>query len=813
MLKNHLKLAWRNLFKRKGYAALNILGLSIGITCCLLIFNYVAYERSYDRFPKDAARIVRLRLDAYQQGKLAFQSATVYPAIAPTMKKEFPEVEDFCRLIDADILLTNPARNAKFNETKGYYADPSVLNMLGVHLIEGNAATALDGPDKILLSESMARKYFGNDPALGKRLDVKGGWRPQSYEVTGIFQDYPANSHLILHHLVSYSTLGKQIRLGGDSSNRTETAWGWYDFYTYLLLKPGTDWHALQAKMPAFCDRHINSQDYRKKNNARNELYLIPLADIHLNSNYNQEAEVNGNGKAVGFLFLIAFLIIGIAWVNYTNLATARSLERAREVGVRKVLGAFRRDLILQFLTESLLLNTLALALATILAFLLAAPFAHLVGSDTTAFHLPAVYLLGFAGIFLAGAILSGIYPAFVLSGYHPITVLKGLFKNTAKGQVLRKGLIIGQFAVSVILIVGTILVWQQVQFMRRQQLGVNIDQTLVVEAARSQQDSLYKNVFAPFKTTLQQQPTIKSITASTNVMGQEIYWTSSLIRLGETTRPAVTLYHLGVDYDFLPAYGMKLVAGRNFDRQFATDDNAALLNEKACDILGYNSPAEAVGSKIKRGRDTLHIIGVVANYHHQGLQKAIDPMIILPTPDVRNYYSIKFTASDPHQTIAAIKKAWDHYFPDDPFNYFFLDESFNQQYKADTRFGEVFGLFAFLAIGIACFGLLGLSAYNVLQRTKEIGIRKVLGASAQSLIFLLSKEFLYLVGLSLVVAIPVSWWVMHNWLQDFAYRIDIKWWVFALGGVLALGIALATVGFQALRAAIDNPVKALRSE
>jgi len=813
MLKNHLKLAWRNLFKRKGYTTLNILGLSIGITCCLLIFNYVAYERSYDRFPKDATRIVRLRLDAYQKGKLAWQSATVYPAIAPTMKKEFPEVEDFCRLIDADILLTNPARNAKFNETKGYYADPSALNMLGVHLTEGNPATALDGPDKMLLSESMAHKYFGNEPALGKRLEVKGGWRAQSYEITGVFKDYPANSHLILHHLISYSTLGKQLRMGGDSSNSTETAWGWYDFYAYVKLKPGADWHALQDKLPAFCDRHINNDEWRKKNNARNELYLIPLTDIHLNSNYNQEAEVNGNGKAVGFLFLIAFLIISIAWVNYTNLATARSLERAREVGVRKVLGAFRRDLVLQFLTESLLLNVLALIVATALAFLFAAPFARLVGSDVAAFHLPTVYLLGFAAIFLAGAILSGIYPAFVLSGYHPITVLKGLFKNTAKGQVLRKGLIIGQFATSVILIVGTILVWQQVQFMRRGQLGFNMEQTLVVEGAASLQDSVYKNVFAPFKISLLQQPGIKSVTASTNVMGQEIYWTNGIARVGETAKSAVTLYLMAVDYDFLPAYNMKLVTGRNFSRQFTTDNKAALINERAMEQLGFRNAAEALGAKLKRGRDTLNIIGVVANYHHQGLQKAIDPMLILPSPDVRGYYSVKLNAGDPHRAIAAVKTAWDHYFPQDPFNYFFLDESFNQQYKADTRFGQVFGLFAFLAIGIACFGLLGLSAYNVLQRTKEIGIRKVLGASAQSLIILLSKEFLYLVGLSLVVAIPVSWWVMHNWLQDFAYRIDIEWWVFALGGVLALGIALATVGFQALRAAMDNPVNSLRNE
>src|SRR5882724_1380457 len=356
MLTNHLKLALRNLVKRKGYSALNILGLAIGITCCLLIFQYVAYERSYDSFPPKAGQIVRLRLDAYQKGKLAWQSATVYPAIAPAMKKEFPEVENFCRLIDAELLLSNPRKNIKFNETKGYYADPSALGMLGVRLLKGDPATALNGPDKMLLSETMAKKYFSNEDPMGKRLTVRDG-KVKSFEITGVFRDYPANSHLIINHLVSYSTLGKELRLQGDSSNATETAWGWYDFYDYLQLRPGTDYKALEAKLPAFCDRHMNNDEWRKKNNAKNELYLIPLTDIHLFSNFNQEAEVNGNGKAVGFLFLISFLIIAIAWINYTNRATARSLERAKEVGVRKVLGAIKSDLVLQFLTESFLLN------------------------------------------------------------------------------------------------------------------------------------------------------------------------------------------------------------------------------------------------------------------------------------------------------------------------------------------------------------------------------------------------------------------------------------------------------------------------
>ncbi len=812
MLKNHLRLAWRGLTKRKGYSILNILGLAIGITCCLLIFQYVAFERSYDGFEQNASRIVRLRLDAWQKGKLAWQSATVYPAIAPAMKKDFPEVENYCRLIDANFLLANDHNQNKIRETKGYYADPAALDMLGVRLIEGNPATALDGPYKIVLSEATARKYFGQEDPLGKRLTVKEGDRI-SLEVTGVFREYPANSHLILHHLISYTTLDAEIAKGGDSTRPAETAWGWYDFYAYVQLKPGTDWHQLQAKMPAFCDRHLNNLDWRKKNNVKNELFLIPLNDIHLYSNYNQEAEVNGNGKSVGFLFLISFFIIVIAWVNYTNLATARSLERAKEVGVRKVLGAARRDLVVQFLAESLLLNVIALVIALGAAILLTRPFDTLIGSEGSSFSLPTDFTFLFLGLFLTGTLLSGLYPAFVLSGYHPIVVLKGLFKNTSKGLLLRKGLIIGQFTVSVILITGTILVYQQVQYMRRQQLGVNINQTLVLQAATSQQDSIYQNILQPFKASLLQQSAVKSVTASSNVMGQEIYWTNGIIRVGDDAKAAVTLYHLGIDYDFLPAYDLHPVAGRNFSKSFSTDDKAVLVNEKAADLLGFKDAAAAIGEKLRRGNDTLRIVGVVPNFHQEGLQKAIDPMLILLRPEIRSYYSVKISTDHLQQSIAGIEKTWNHYFPEDPFNYFFLDESFNEQYKADTRFGAVFGLFATLAILIACFGLLGLSAYNVLQRTKEIGIRKVLGATARSVVFLLSREFLYLVLLSLVIAIPVTWLVMHNWLQDFAYRISIEWWVFLLGGTLALLIALVTVGLQALRAAAANPVKSLRTE
>ncbi|HEY6976476.1 MAG TPA: ABC transporter permease [Chitinophagaceae bacterium] len=813
MISSYLKIALRNLIKRKGYTILNVAGLAIGITCCLLIFQYVAFEKSYDTFEPQTNQVVRLRLDSYQQGKLAWQSATSYPAFGPTLKKDFPEVEDYCRLIDANLLLSNDERNIKFKEEKGYFADPSFLNMFNVQLVKGNLKTALDAPDKILLSENTAKKYFGNEDPLGKRLTDRDPDYTRTFEVTGVFKEFPANSHLIINHLVSYSTLGSILRFYGDTSNSTETSFGWYDFYTYLKLRPGTDVKKFESKLPAYCDKYVNGQEWNKTNNVHDELYVIPLSDIHLYSNYNQEAEVNGNGQSVSFLFLIAFFIIGIAWINFINLATARSMERAREVGVRKVLGALRSNLINQFLIESFLLNLVAFFLALACVYLLAPWFNQFTDRAVQAgFSLPAQYWAGFIGMFLFGSFLSGIYPAFVLSGYQPVTVLKGLFKGSSSGFLLRKGLIIAQFATSIILIAGTIIVYQQVNYMRKQNLGVNINQTLVLRGAESVTDSVYQNVYQPFKTELLKIPGVKNVAASSSIMGKEIYWTNGSHKLGPNYK-AVTLYNLGVDYDFIPAFNLRLIAGRNFSKDFKTDQKGVLLNERAAQLLGFNDYNKAVNESFFSSGDTVKLLGIVSNYHHQGLQKAIDPMILRLRPNSRDAYSIKIESRNIQATVSSAQKVWNKYFPADPFNYFFLDDYFNQQYSADQLFGKVFGLFAFLAILIACFGLLGLSAYNVLQRTKEIGIRKILGASTQNLLFLLSKDFLLLVLLAFIIATPVAWWVMHNWLQGFAYRVSIYWWVFAAAGIISVLIALITISFQAVKAAIANPVKSLRTE
>jgi putative ABC transport system permease protein len=817
MLMNFLKIAFRSLIRRKGYSLLNIMGLAIGISCCLLIFEYIAYERSYDNFHDHADRIVRVQDEEYQNGRMVVPCAAAMPAVAPAMKRDFPEVENAGRMVKSGFLLSNDARNIGFREST-YMTDPAILEILHLPLKVGNAKTALSGPGKVILSQTEATKFFGTEDPLGKVLTIHDGGYARPLEVTGVFHDYPENSHLKLSVLVSYPTYSQMTGNYGKTDDPVETSWGWTDFYTYVLLRKGTDIKKLQAKMPAFIDKYFNNLPENRRDNDRYALTLMPLKDIHLYSHYTEEAEVNGDGQSVSFLFLIAFFIVGIAWINFINLATARSLERAREVGVRKVLGAMRPELIRQFMLESLLLNLLALGAALAITFSVNPFFGQLTGRPLApVFALPPAYWQYFAALFLAGTFLSGIYPALVLSRYLPVAVLKGLFRNAAGGQWLRKGLIIGQFAASIILIAGTMIVYRQVRFMRSQPLGANIDQTLVLKGAGSGLvDSAYQETFGSFKSELLRLQGVKNVAASSTVMGEEILWSTDWRRIEAPDRHMITLFHLGVDEDYIASYGLTMVAGRGFSREFPTDKRSVVLNESAVRELGFSSPKAAIGALISGGQnnmDSLHVVGVVANFHNEGLQKTIQPLVLLPYRTRRGFYSIKMEAKDPSGAIAAIKKIWDRYFPSDPYNYFFLDEFFNRQYQENQRFGSVFGLFAILAIAIACFGLLGLSAYNVLQRKKEIGIRKVLGASVRSLLFLLSKDFILLVIVAFLIAIPVTWLAMESWLQSFAYRIGISWWVFGSAGLLAIVIAFLTVGGQAVKAAIANPVKSLRTE
>lgn len=803
-------MALRTLMKRKGYFLLNILGLTLGMSCCLLIFHYVSYEQSYDAAIPGGEDFYRVKMDAYNEGALKEQWATTFPAVGPILKKEYPVVQDYCRLYHANLLLANDAAGKKFHESKGYFADPSFLEFFSEKLIAGNPKEGLNGPDKIMISESMAKKYFGDQPALGKQIQVKT--RPYTaFEVTGVFKDHPKNSHLIVDYLVSFRTFSNYYKTWREGFD-TETRFDIIDFFTYLKLAPGTDPAKAEKTIEKFRDKYL-PPDWINKNHL--DFHLIPLKDIHLYSNINQEAEANGNGERVSFLFLIAIFIICIAWINYINLTTARSVERAKEVGIKKVLGAQRINLIRQFSAENLVLNVISLLLSFFVFFCMLKEFDSFTGRDGfTGIFLSSKYWLVFSLLFVTGTLLSGIYPAFVLSGFLPVKVLKGAFKNSTSGLNLRRALIVVQFSVSVVLIAGTIIVFKQLQFMREKDLGIRIDQTLVLRGAISAKKEAYKEAYSAFKNELLNQSSIKSITASNHVMAQEIFEGTGMVRLDNKQKEEPYMSMLRGDHDFVTSYGIKLLAGRNFSKDFPSDDKAVILNESSLKPLAFASPEEALNKKvIIMGVDTFKVIGVMADYHQEGLQKEIVPIALLLSPGIRNYYSIKINAKDVAGTIDLIRKKWNACFPADPFNYFFLDESFNAQYKADALFGKVFGLFAFLAIFIACSGLLGLSSYNVIQRTKEIGIRKVLGASTNTIVMLLSKDFVKLILISLLVSLPAAWYLMHSWLQDYAYRISVSWWILPLAGSSAVCIALCTISFQAVKAALANPVKSLRTE
>lgn len=813
MFRNYFKIAFRNLYKRKVYTLLNILGLTIGMTSCLLIFHYVSYEKSYDNHITNSENKYRLRLDHYSKGESEWKSATIYPGIGPAIKRDFPEVENFCRLIDANVLLLNEENQTKFKENAGYFAEQNAISMFDLDFKSGSPKTALVGPNKMIISEQFAKKYFGTTNALGKHLTFIRPRKNYNYEITGVFKDYPKNAHLVMEFLISFDTYKAQMRRPTDSTDVIETLFDWYDFYTYVEFKSGTNVAQFEKKLPDFCKKYMQ-QDFINK--TYDELHVLPLKDIHLNSNYNQEAEVNGNGQMVAFVFLIGVFIICIAWINYVNLSTARSVERAKEVGLKKVVGAMRSDLIKQFLIENTVLNVISLLFSLLVFSLLCNSFDAFTGKNfITHTTLSTYYWILFLIIFVFGTLLSGLYPAFVLSGFQPIKVLKGAFKATSSGILLRKGLIVIQFIISVVLISGTIIVYQQVKYMRSKNIGANINQTLVLGGVTSLRDSTYKTVYQPFKTELLQQPKIKGITGSTYVVGQEVYWVDNAKQVDAKDDENISIYVQGIDYDYVGLYEMKLSAGRNFSTDFTSDaKGGVLINEMAVKMLGFKNNEEAINKKITTSSfDTAFIIGVLADFHQQGMQKIIDPMLLPLIEDARRFYSIKLNTEFTPEIITSIETVWKKYFPNDPFEYFFLDEAYNQQYKTDVVFGKVFGVFSLLAILIACFGLLGLSSYNVLQRRKEIGIRKVLGASITNIITLLLKDFFLQITIAFIIAMPLGWYVMNLWLQDFAYRIDISWLTFLFSGVLSLLIAVLTILIHAYKSAIANPIKSLRTE
>jgi putative ABC transport system permease protein len=801
MLRNYLTIAFRNLLRHRIFSLVNVFGLAIGMAACLLILQYVRFELSYDRFHAQGSRIYRIPSGSYLAGgALDYIDAGNSPAVGPALKREFPEVADFVRLnpfYDGAVIANG---DVKFREEKLYYADPSVLTVFSFPFLKGDCLTALQSPNTVVLTETTARKYFGAEDPVGKVILLNG---KKSLMITGVLKDIPVNSHLQFGLLVSFSTFAQGVK------ENLEENWGWYNFFTYVLLRPQADPKAVEAKLPAFVEKHKG--DEMRKNNYWEKFILQPLSDIHLNSSIAYEVDVRGDRKSVYSLAIIAAFILLIAWVNYVNLSTAKATERAKEVGVRKVTGASRSQLIRQFLLESIFLNVLAALLAGLITAIFLPFFGQLVGK-TVPFalldDLPST--LGMLAALGTGTLLSAFYPAFVLSAFKPIFALKGSSSGTRQGAFLRKSLVVFQFAASIALIAGTLVVYQQLEFMRKQEVGMNLAQTLVIRAPNVR-DSTYAENKEVFKTELLRNAAVRSATISSDIPGEKIInATGDVWREGAKIRSTGTYALNFVDKDFVPSFQLDLVAGRNFS---ATDKQAVLLNEAAIQLLGFKSAQEAIQQKITLRDDEKTIIGVVKNFHQESLRNRFEPTILVGSKARSSYFSLKVNPENLAETIAATKATYDRYFPGNPFEYFFLDEFFSRQYQADQQFGRVFGVFTALAIGVAALGLFGLASFMATQRTKEIGIRKVLGATVTNIVGLLSRDFLKLVLIAFLLAIPVAWYTMNQWLQNYAFRIQIGWWVFVLAGIFALFIALLTISYQALNAALANPVKSLRTE
>lgn len=805
MIKNYFKIAWRNITRQKGYSAINILGLAIGIAACLLILQYVSFELSYENFQVNKERIYRVQQDRYDNGKLSTQWAAGAFAVGNSFKDAIPEIEDYVKLVSNGQVIAQKD-NQPVKLEKVFFASSAFFKIFTYPLIQGNADSAFSKPFTAALSESSAKKIFGTTDVVGKPLNLN---RNSDYIITAVYKDAPVNTQLRPDILLSYGTFLKMV--GPD--NHPETAWQWDGCLTYLLLRKGVDPAVVEKKFIPVIQKAAGD-DFKKYNSSVTYL-LQPLKDIHLYSHYMMEPAANGDGKTIYLLLGIAFFIVIIAWVNYINLATARAINRAKEVGIRKAIGSQRRQLIFQFLSESAVLNGVALLLALLIVLIALPGFNELSGQDLSFSLLSkADFWLALGALFFTGVFFSGLYPAFVLSGFKPIEVLKGKMTSTSQGAFLRKSLVVFQFAASLFLLTGTFTVYRQIQYMRKQSLGIDVTQTLVVTHPTVVTDSTYLSQMASLKQTLLQQPSIKEATISTSIPGEAVGWNAGGIKLVGSDESTQKQYRvIGVDYDYIKAYGLKLVAGRAFSKEYGTDDHAVIFNKKGIEQLGFTDPAQALGKKIDFWGEQYTIAGVTENFHQQSLREAFEPLILRLIPGIRGYLSIKTTTANAAATIALVKKEWSSFFPGNTFDYFFLDDHFDGQYKADQRFGQVFSLFTTLAILVACMGLFGLASFTTLQRTKEIGIRKVLGASVGSILKLLYREFALLLLIAFLVAAPLAWYTSSNWLQGYAFRINVQWYYFVLPFIVIIAIALITVSFQSIKAAVANPVKSLRTE
>jgi len=804
MLKNYLVVAFRSMRRSKVFATLNILGLAVGMTACLLIMHYLSFETSYDRFHENSDRIYRLRYERTDEAGEAVRFASCTPPAAARIRENYTEVEKIGRLLSTSASVS--CGEKVFLEERVFFAEPEVFEILKFEFVDGDPVTGLAQPGNTFLSQSTARKYFGDDNPVGQTISTN---RKTDYTVVGVFQDIPANSHLKFDILLPWENLAAAA--GPDYTEN----WGHTGAYTYLIVRPGTDPREFETKLLSLAETEA---PWLKEYNLTIDLKMQPLTDIHLTSHFMQEYEPNGDRRSVDYLFLIAVFIMIMAWVNFVNLSTAGSASRAREVGMRKVVGASRKQVITQFFFELTLTNLIAIGCALVLISVFLAPFSHLV--DMPADYTPwtqSWFWTAIGVMLLAGTFLSGLYPAIAMSSFQPISVMKGLLVGSPRGVNLRKVLVVLQFAVAAGLVVATVTVFQQISFMHNQDVGFSMDQTLVVRAPRVRDAANYGSQFESLRETLLQQSGIAKVCHVTEVPGRQIYWDNGgIYRVGQDQTDGKNYQIVGVDYDFADVFGLEFVAGRNFSREFPADQQSLVLNETATRFMGFDKPESAIGAEVNYWDEIFPIIGVLKDYHQQSLKAAFEPHIFRFMPQGRGTMGmmvIKLHDADTRAAVDAVHQQYDAFFPGNSFDYFFLDDYYNQQYASDVLFGQVYSLFTVLAIFIIVLGIYGLSSFSVTRLTKEIGIRKVLGATVSSILGLLTKEFVILIAVANVIAWPVAYYAMNGWLESFANRTSIGTATFVLAAAATLIVALATVSYQVTRAARANPVKAIRYE
>ena len=807
MLKNYFKIAFRNIRNSKGYSFINLLGLAIGMACCLLVFFYIQDELSYDRGPEKAGRIYRMVMDFETPDRGLIQTARTPPPWAPAMMEDFPEIENSVRFKTPLVswLIGNDDADKRFHESGFYFADAAVFKLFDYALLQGDPQTALKEPNTLVLTETAAKKYFGDENPMGKTLRADNTY---DLVVTGVMQDPPPNSHIRFDILASFDTLSVLPIYGGVEYATFQRSGLFPDIYTYILLAEGARPEDIEGKMPGFMQKYLGGQMARL--NLKLKSTFQPLTKIHLHSNLEAEMSANSDISYIYIFAAVAMFILLIACINFMNLATARSAGRAREVGLRKVIGATKRQLVFQFLGESILMALLSMLLALGLAALLLPAFNALSGKSLGFALMNGGTLSMIIGIALFVGFLSGSYPSFYLSAFRPAVAVRGRLKLTSSNLFLRKVLVVFQFAVSVVFIIGTAVVSGQLRYVQNTRLGFEKRNVIVLPMG----DPRARQIYQSFKDRVLMNPDVSAVTGA-NIMPGGLMNILIFRPEGVPAGQEITMETVFVDHDFLETLGIELIAGRTFSQEYPTDIRSAfILNETAVKQLGWEQGPlgkQIVIPGFKQG----NVIGVAEDFHMKSLHQRIEPLVIqiAPDPDILHYLAIRYIPGNIPRTLEHIESSWHAVYPHDPFNYSFLDQDFDRLYRAEKLRGRVFATFALLTVFIACLGLLGLASFTAEQRTKEIGIRKVLGASVPSIMRLLSREFALLVLISAVIAWPLAYTLMHQWLQNFAYRTGMSVWVFLLAAVIAVGIALFTVSFQAFRASLADPVDTLRTE